>query len=428
MTRHLSISRAGWAAALVSAAVSFSCGGAESVDVSPTPSPVAAPTASADASSPPSAPSTSTTSSGAPSGEVTISVYAGTGSPGLEGDGGLAAEAKLYRPTGVTVDRHGNLFITEGDRIRRVDAGTGVITTVAGGERGGYGGDGGPATDAKIRIARGPVVDPEGDLYFADFSNGRIRRVDADTGVITTVAGGGPPVADRRLNHGDGGPATEAYFLDARVVTLDAQGNLYFSADSRIRRVDAETGIITTVAGIGRRGMSGDGGPAIEAQIANPDGIAVAGDGTIYFTDSENHRVRKVDATTGIITTVAGLGYREVETSSAEYHLPADKGGGFSGDGGPAADAMLLSPGAVVFGPDGKLYIADTGNDRIRVIDLSTGIIDTVADGGAVTTESGGRVSTTFDQFTPPSSIAVNAEGVFFIDDPKNNRVLKIER
>lgn len=428
LTRQLRITRGAGAAALISAALSFSCGSADSVDVSPTPSPVAQPTSSADTSSPPPEATTPVTSPGAQTDGVTISVYAGTGSPGLEGDGGAATEAKLYRPSGLALDGEGNLFITEGDRIRRVDAATGIITTVAGGERGGYDGDGGPATKAKIRIARGPSVDPEGNLYFADFSNGRIRRVDAGTGVITTVAGGGPPVADRRLNSGDGGPATEAFFLDARVVTLDAQGNLYFSADSRIRRVDAETGSITTIAGIGKRGLSGDGGPATEAEIANPDGIAVHVDGTVYFTDSENHRIRKVDAATGIITTVAGQGYREVETSSAEYHLPADKGGGFSGDGGPAADAMLLSPGAMVFGPDGKLYFADTGNDRIRVIDLSTGIIDTVADGGAVTVESGGRVRTTFKHFTPPWSVAVNAEGTLFVDDPASNRILKIER
>ena len=252
----------------------------------------------------------------------TITTVVGCGVEGCSGDGGPAIHAQLASPHGSALDRHGNLYIADlkNDRIRRVDAATGTITTVAGNGEQDFHGDGGPAIQAMLASPIAVTCSADGDLYIADHRNSRVRKVDAATGTITTVAGNG-----EQDFHGDGGPANRAAISLPRDVAQDADGNLYIAdgANNRIRRV-APDGAISTVAGTGSTEFSGDGGPASKANLSMPYSIALDRNGNLYVVDTGNYRVRRIDATTGIITTVAGNG---------SY--------GFSGDGGPAIHATL---------------------------------------------------------------------------------------
>ena len=252
----------------------------------------------------------------------TITTVAGCGTEGYSGDDGPAVHAQLASPHGSALDRHGNIYIADlkNDRIRKVEAETGVITTVAGNGEHGYSGDGGPATQAMLASPIAVFATEDGDLYIADHRNSRIRKVDSVTGTITTVAGTG-----EQDFSGDGGPANRAAISLPRDVALHADASLYIAdgANNRIRRV-APDGTISTVAGTGRAEFSGDGGPAHKACLSMPYSIALDRDGSLYVVDTGNYRVRKIDATTGIITSVAGNG---------SY--------GFSGDDGPAVSATL---------------------------------------------------------------------------------------
>ena len=276
----------------------------------------------------------------------TITTIAGTGEQGFGGDGGPATQARLNYPYGVAVDGAGNLYIADryNNRIRRVDS-TGTITTIAGTEKRGFSGDGGPAIQAPLFLPTGVAVDGAGNLYIADQYNHRIRKVDS-TGTITTIAGTG----ERRFG-GDGGPAIQAQLDAPSGVAVDEAGNLYIAdwSNARIRKVDG-TGTITTIAGTGERGFGGDGGPATQAQLDDPTGVAVDGAGTLYIADQYNHRIRRVDST-GTITTIAGTGEL-----------------GFGGDGGPAIKAQLDDPTGVAVDGAGTLYIADASNHRIRLL------------------------------------------------------------
>jgi hypothetical protein len=276
-----------------------------------------------------------------------IRTVAGCGRKGYSGDGGAATAATLNEPYGVAADRQGNLFIV--DRlnacVRRVEARSGVIRTLAGTGAPGYGGDGGPAAGAQLKEPNGQALDGRGHLFIADVQDNRIRRVDLETGTITTVAGTG-----RRAFSGDGGPATEAAINGARAVDVDTEGNLYVCEreGNRIRRIDARSGIIRTLAGTGAAGYSGDGGPAREATFRGPKWIHLDAEGSLYVVDTENHCVRRIDLSSGRITTAAGSGTR-----------------GGAGDGGPATAAQLDRPhGCSVRA--GVLYIADTNNHRVR--------------------------------------------------------------
>ena len=295
----------------------------------------------------------------------TITTVAGNGDFGFTGDGGPATSASLNFPRGVAVDADGNLYIadTYSNRIRKVTPG-GTITTVAGSGSadpgaGGFSGDGGPATSASLNFPTSAALDALGNLYIADLGNHRVRKV-TPGGTITTVAGSGPPGAFS----GDGGSATSASLNLPSGVAVDAAGNLFIAdlINERVRKVDA-IGIITTVAGNGSFGFSGDGGQATDAELARPADVAVDAAGDLYIADTDNQRVRKVTSG-GIITTVAGNGNI-----------------GFSGDGGPAISAELhLSSGAggVAVDADNNLYIADTNNGRIRKV-TPGGTISTVA-------------------------------------------------
>jgi sugar lactone lactonase YvrE len=282
-----------------------------------------------------------------------ITTVAGTGTAGFSGDGGAATSAMLTYPFEVAIDSSGNLYIADSDnqRIRKVSAATGIITTVAGSGAQGYSGDGGAATSAMLNWPYGVAVDSSGNLYIADWGNQRIRKVNAATGIITTVAGAGSTGVYGF--GGDGGAATSAAIGLPIRVTLDPSGNLYFTSYSiqTIRKVNGATGIITTVAGNGTSGFSGDGGAATNAMLNGPNGVAVDPLGNLYISDGANSRIRKVDGAAGIITTVAGSGAQ-----------------GYSGDGGAATSAMLNAQIGVAVDPLGNLYIADSGNQRIRKV------------------------------------------------------------
>ena len=385
-----------------------------------------------------------------------ITVAAGTGFVGFSGDGGPAKQASLMGAAGIAVDRAGNLFIASSSVVRRVDATTGIITTVAGtvpdhpvvyseevelartyglDEVSGYflhagarklfkyrlpsdsnsvqlvdprtdteittvdvidrptsNGDGGPANQAWM-TPMGVTVDGAGNLYIADvfleeLEDGlRIRRVDAATGLISTVAGGGSARDDEKI----GGPAIQARFRSFggsfNHMTVDGAGNLYIAdeGDDYVLKVDAATGIIASVAGTGDYVFSGDGGPATEAGLRSPEGVSVDSAGNLYFSSERDRRVRRVDASTGIISTVAGTGRK-----------------GLGGDSGPATQASLCSPEDVSVDSAGNLYILDVadsgsdcrgGRDRVRRVDAATGNIRTVASGGrAIEVDSSGNL------------------------------------
>jgi cysteine-rich repeat protein len=290
----------------------------------------------------------------------TVTTVAGTGNRGSSGDGGLATGAQLDYPTGIAVDGLGNLFVTTGNVVRRVDGATGIISTVAGSALMGFAGDGGPATSAQLLAPEAVAVDGLGNILIADAGNFRIRRVDAITGVITTLGGG------RGHSCGDG-PAVNAQFGFPRHVAVDGRGNvLVADSESRcVRRIDVATGTITRVAGDGSNGYSGDGGPATSAQMSTPWSVAVDGAGNLFVADPWHNVVRRVDAVTGVITTAAGDG-----TS------------GDSGDGGPATNAQLNFPIGVGVDGRGNLFVANARS--VRRVDATTGIISTVA-GSSVT-------------------------------------------
>jgi sugar lactone lactonase YvrE len=279
----------------------------------------------------------------------TITTVAGTGEPGFSGDGGPATKARLNVPFAVAVDREGNLYITDESnyRIRKVDK-DGIITTFAGTGEDRHSGDGGPATSAQLRDPGGIAFDARGNLYVADYTS--VRKIDP-SGTITTVAGTGEVGFS-----GDDGPATEAK-LTAYDVALDHKGNIYICdlENQRIRKVDRD-GIIHTVAGSGKKGCSGDGGPATKAALKDPWGIAVDREENVYIADHHNRVVRKVDPK-GTITTIAGTGEA-----------------GFNREEGPATKVMLHDPIGLFFDDDtGVLYVADTLNARIRALRLEGG-------------------------------------------------------
>ena len=307
-----------------------------------------------------------------------LTIYAGSGRTGYSGDGGPARAADLGCPDGLAFDQAGNLYVADpfDNRIRRVSP-DGLISTVVGNGPinsislccapvGGFGGDGGPAGLAQLNTPTNIAFDAAGNLYIADTVNDRIRKVDKN-GIITTVAGNGTVGFS-----GDGGPATAAELDLANFVwagmAFDTQGNLYLSDtfNARIRKIDPQ-GIITTIAGTGQAVVAGDGGPAVSAALSRPTGLAFDASGNLYIacvpsSFASDTRIRKID-THGVITTVAGTG-------------PV----GFSGDGGPAVAAALSYINGIKFDLSGNLYVADAGNQRVRRVDTN-GIITTVAGG-----------------------------------------------
>jgi uncharacterized protein (TIGR03437 family) len=329
----------------------------------------------------------------------TISTVAGTGVAGSSGDGGPAVSAELNGPRGVTVDASGNLYIAEfyGQRLRMVNT-SGIITTVAGNGNPGYSGDGGQATSASLDGPYRVTIDAAGNIYIPDSGNSVVRKVATD-GTITTVAGNGSSGYS-----GDGGLATSASLNYPEAVAFDAAGNYYIADEGAnvIRKVDT-AGIITTFAGTGAAAYTGDGGPAASATLDGPVGVAIDAAGDVYISDQENNVIRKVN-TSGIITTVVGTGKV-----------------GFSGDGGPAIAAEMYYPASIGLDASGNLYIPDINNYRIRVL-LTNGNIQTVAGDGIE--GYGGDDGPALDaEINAPRSVAAAANGNVYIGDFGNNRV-----
>ena len=346
----------------------------------------------------------------------------GSGEGGYSGDGGPATLAQLSNPFGVAVDVKGNVYIADffNHVIRMVNGVTGIITTVAGNHTqtkesfyGGYSGDGGPATLAKLGGPNGVAVDVQGNIYIADSIDNVIRMVNGVTGIITTVAGNYTIGLYYGGYGGDGGPATFAYLNCPNGVAVDLQGNIYI-ADTRnnvIRMVTKSTGIITTVAGnytggdfawfgpSTSGGYSGDGGPATLAQLRQPESVALDVKGNLYIADPHNQVIRMVNGVTGIITTVAGD-----HTQTPGYY-----DGGYGGDKGPATSAKLSGPNGVAVDVQGNIYIADSYNQRIRMVTKSSGIITTLA-----------------TLVSPPFGIAIDIEGHIYTANAYTETILMI--
>ncbi len=338
--------------------------------------------------------------------QYTIATVAGNGVAGVN----------FIYPTSVAVDPAGDLYVADwSGYIHKVWAREGATTIVAGTGILGYGGDGGQATNATIGKAISLALDGAGNVYFADGDNNRIRRVDISTGIVTTVAGTGATV-----DSGDGGPAVTAGVSKPTGVAVDAAGDLYFSSSwSRVRKVIARTGIIETVAGQFVTSFGGDNGPALDALFWDPIPSAVGGSGNLYIADYENSRVRMVTAATGIVTTVAGSGTCATEAPPFNVLLCPS---GFSGDGGPAMGATLNYAESVALDLGGNLYIADTLNYRIRWVDVSSGLIYTIA-GNGVNGFSGDKGPALNAEISLPVSVAVDQSGRVYFADENNNRV-----
>jgi hypothetical protein len=325
-----------------------------------------------------------------------ITTVAGNGTSGYSGDGGPATHAQFNGPNGVAVDGAANLYIADsGNNVIRMVASNGTITTVAGNGIAGYSGDGGPAISAELDGPAKVAVDGIGNLYIADFTNKVIREVVPSHGITTMAGNGGCS------SQGDGGPATSASLCFPLGVAVDTEGNLYVAdaVNERVRKV-ATNGTITTVAGTGTAGYSGDTGLATEAQLAYPTGLAVDTLGDLYIADTGNHVIRKVTRA-GIITTVAGNGTR-----------------GYSGDGRPATTAQLNSPEDTAVDGVGNLYIADSGNYVIREVTVD-GTIATIAGNGTYGYSGDGGPATSA-QLRDPFAVAVDGAGHVYVSDSDN--------
>ncbi|MCI0463513.1 MAG: hypothetical protein L0Z62_41785 [Gemmataceae bacterium] len=340
-----------------------------------------------------------------------IETLAGTGQAGYAGDGGPAVQAQLQQPFHCDLDGRGNLYVAEAFNhcIRKIDLQTGRIATVAGHGAKGYGGDHAEATKATLNEPYAVVVDPTNDLYIVDRLNAVIRKVDGKTGIITTVAGSG-----QKGSSGDGGPATAAQLREPNDCCLDGHGGLLIAdvADWRIRRLDLKSGILTTFAGTGRpqgkvdRAQLGDGGPATRAVLVGARAVCVDGKGNAYICEREGNAIRRVDAQ-GSITTIAGTGAR-----------------GYAGDGGPARQATFNGPKGIRCDRRGNIYVVDTENHAIRRIDAQTQRVTTVAGGQRGGAGDGGpALRAGLDR---PHGCIVDAAGNLYIADSNNHRVRKV--
>jgi sugar lactone lactonase YvrE len=337
-----------------------------------------------------------------------ISTAVGTGEKGFAGDGGPAAHALLNGPFDVCFDRAGNLYFSDtfNNRIRRVD-GRGIITTLAGNGDKGFSGDGGKATDAALNEPYGVVIDSAGNLYIADRLNRRVRRVDAATNVITTLAGTGEAAYG-----GDGGPATQAGLAEPNGLALGpGETRLYITdvADNRVRSVDLASGVIGTFAGTGAAEHSGDGQESSAAGTFGARAVKVGADGTVYILERQGSSLRAVDPITGIIATIAGTTAR-----------------GYSGDGGPALAAVFDAPKEMAIDQDGSLLIVDTENHAIRRIDAGTSIVTNLAGGRQGPGGDGGPAE--LAGLDRPHGAVVGPDGAIYIGDTNNHRIRKVVR
>lgn len=335
-----------------------------------------------------------------------ITTIGGTGVAGYCCDNGPATNAQVNVPEALCLDKHGNIYIADGfnHRIRKIDISTGIITTVAGNGNPGFSGDDSLAINATLLVPEAVFADTSDNIYIADALNDRIRKVTVTTGVITTIAGNG-----LIGSAGDGGLATNAQFSLPVGLYIDNVNNIFIAdyENNKIRKVSASTGIITTIAGNGSAGYSGDGGLAINARLSGP--LRLFGDsaGNIFICDQWNHAIRKVNAVTGIITTIAGNGTA-----------------GYTGDGGLAIHATLNQPSGIFIDKRDNIFIAEYGNAVIRRIDGTSGIISTVA--GTGTPGFGGDGGPPTGAQLRCSGVFLDSNGTIYIADIDNNRIRKV--
>jgi DNA-binding beta-propeller fold protein YncE len=279
-----------------------------------------------------------------------VRTVAGSGHEGRGGDNGPAPQAELNGPHSLAVAGTGEIYVADtwNNRVRKIDPQTGVITTIAGTGRKGFAGDGGPASNAEFGGIYCLALDSSDQtMYLADLDNRRVRQIDLKTGIVTTLAGNGKKGVPK-----DGVEARESPLVDPRAVALDGRGNVYvLERSGHALRVVDRAGKIRTLAGTGQAGDSGDGGDARHARLNGPKHLCVSSAGDVLIADTENHRVRVFRPATGTIENVAGTGRK-----------------GTAGLNGAATDAELAQPHGVAIGPDGLLYIADSSNDRILKI------------------------------------------------------------
>jgi len=338
-----------------------------------------------------------------------ITTAVGTGERGFSGDGGPATAARLNSPFDIGFDPAGNLYFSDtfNHRIRRVDGHTGIITSVAGNGIAGYSGDGGPALEASFNEPYGIAVDRDGNIYVADRHNHCVRRIDGISGVVTTSAGNGAAGYS-----GDNGPAVRAGLVEPNGLGFDAaQQRLFIAdvADHRVRVVDLGSGTIATFAGTGVAAHTGDGGPAAAAGVFGARAVRLAPDGTVLILERQGSSLRAVDPMTGIITTIAGTGAR-----------------GYSGDGGPALQAVFDAPKEFTLDPGGDILIVDTENHAIRRIYAATGIVETIAGGHKGPEGDGGpAISAGLGR---PHGAVVGPDHAIYIGDTENHRIRKLSR
>ncbi len=337
-----------------------------------------------------------------------ITTIAGTGTSGYNGDGINATAAQLNGPHGFALDTDGNIYIAEygGHRIRKITISTGLISTIAGTGAAGYNGDGILATAAQINASNGMAFDANGNLYIADRNNHRIRKISKATGIISTIAGTGTGGYN-----GDGIAATAAQLNQPIEIAFDASGNILFSdwANNRVRKINKSTGLISTIAGTGTGGYNGDGIAATAAQLNLPIGIIFDNAGNIYIGDWWGHRVRKITISTGLISTFAGTGTM-----------------GYNGDGIAATAAQLDRPGWIQFDDAGNMYIGEAGNHRVRKITAATGIISTIAGTGTGGYNGDGIAATAALLYWPISIYFDKNNCKMYIGETFGNRVRKI--
>lgn len=334
-----------------------------------------------------------------------IQTVAGTGKPQNNGNQGPALKVNVGQPFGVEIGPDGALYVTEvlNHRVMRVDLKTGRLTTVAGNGQQGYSGDGGPATAAKLNEPYEVRFDKQGNMFFVEMKNHLVRRVDAKTGVISTVAGTGKPG-----DEGDGGPARKARFRVPHSIALDGAGGLYIAdiGNHRIRKVDLKTGIVTSIAGTKQRRLPRDGQRAKGNPILGPRALAIH-EGVLWIALREGHSVWKMKLADGVLHHVAGSGKR-----------------GFYGDQGPAKAARFNGPKGIAVGPRGRIFVVDTENQAIRRIDPSTGLIATIAGTGPASRGGKGDGGpATKAQLDRPHGICVASNGDVYIGDTINHRV-----
>ncbi|MEZ5403473.1 MAG: SMP-30/gluconolactonase/LRE family protein [Bryobacteraceae bacterium] len=337
-----------------------------------------------------------------------IVTIAGTGEKGYSGDGGPGASAQVNNPYGLVIGPGGALYFCDIDNhvIRRLDMKTRIITTVAGNATKGYSGDGGPARQASLNQPYEIRFDKAGNMYWVEMPNHVVRRVDRKTGIITTIAGTGQPGFS-----GDGGPGAKAQMRQPHSIVFDPQGRLLICdiGNHRVRRLDMKTGTIETWLGTGEKQPTPDGAPLAGTPVYGPRAIDLDPQGNLYLALREGNKVYKVDAKAGKFVHIAGSGEK-----------------GYDATPGPAKTAALNGPKGIAWSPDGGVYIADTESHTVRRIDLKSGAIKTVA--GAGQRGNGADGDPLQCKMSRPHGVFVDRKGVLYIGDSESHRVRMIAK